>query len=221
MKPGFICVAGVDRQTGKHVRPFQSSRLRSEMLVRNGGPFDIGSEVDLGHVTSRGHAPELEDHFFDPKAVRRLGDILPDRFWRTLNNIVSTRLVNIFGNDLQQRGNTCTVDLGKGSGSLGCLLPSERPILYVTGFGKIRLCVSDGQFSVDLSVTDLRLYEDDYQTPRYDAVKSVAGRIERGVSVIVGVGLTQPWKKPDDTESRHWLQANSIHLEDEPIWRLG
>ena len=81
--------------------------------------------------------------------------------------------------------------------------------------------MSDGQFSVDLSVTDLRLYEDDYQTPRYGVVQDAATRIGKGVPVIVGVGLTQPWQKPGDTQSRHWLQANNIHLGDDPVWRLG
>lgn len=221
MKPGFICVAGINQQTGKHVRPVLTGRLRSALLLRNGGPFDIASEVDLGQVTYTGHSPEVEDHLFDPKNTTRLNDISPDTFWNILTRAARERLSNIFGNDLEQRGNSCTVDRGKGSGSLGCLKATRRPALYVNGFGKIRLALEDGQFSVDLSVTDLRLYEDDHQTPRWDIVSKIADQIAGEVPVIIGVGLTQPWQKPGDTESRHWLQANNIHLKDTPVWRLG
>jgi len=221
MKPGFICVAGINQQTGRHVRPVQMDRLRSVLLVRNGGPFDIASEVDLGQVVYQGHLPEVEDHSFDSQKTSRINDVSPQMFWGLLDDTAKESLIDIFGNDLQQRGNSCTVDIGKGSGSLGFLQPETRPTLYVNGFDKIRMNLADGQFSADLSVTDLRLYEDDYKTPRYDVVENVASRIEQGTSVIIGVGLTQPWQKPGDTESRHWLQANNIHLEDDPAWRLG
>ncbi len=221
MKPGFICVAGINQQTGKHVRPVLMGRLRSALLLRNGGPFDIASQVDLGQVTYKGHSPEVEDHLFDPQNATRLNDVSPETFWHILIHAAKERLRDIFGNDLQQRGNSCTVDLGRGSGSLGCLQPMSSPNLYVNGFDKIRLSLADGQLSVDLSVTDLRLYEDDYKTPRFDIVQNVANRIEQGVPVIIGVGLTQPWQKPGDTQSRHWLQANNIHLKDAPLWPLG
>lgn len=221
MKGGFICVAGINQQTGKHVRPVLIGRLRSSLLATNGGPFDIASQVDLGQVTYNGRPPQVEDHLFDPQNATRLSDISADAFWNTLTHVARERLSDIFGSDLQQRGNGCTVDPSRGSGSLGCFRPMGRLTLYVNGFDKIRLSLGDGQFSVDLSVTDLRFYEDDYKTPRFDIVQNVANRIVQGIPVIIGVGLTQPWQKPGDTESRHWLQANNIHLRDDPVWRLG
>ena len=181
----------------------------------------MATQVDLGQVTYRGQPPQVEDHLFDPQNATRLSDVSATAFWDILDNASKHRLRDIFGSDLQQRGNSCTVDPGRGSGSLGCLQLRDRPTLYVNGFDKIRLGLNDGNFSVDLSVTDLRLYEDDYRTPRFEIVHDVARRIDQGVPVIIGVGLTQPWQKPGDTESRHWLQANNIHLMDDPIWRLA
>jgi hypothetical protein len=39
--------------------------------------------------------------------------------------------------------------------------------------------------------------------------------------VILSVGLTRPFRKWGDSEERHWLQVNNIHLEDDPLWQLG
>jgi hypothetical protein len=73
--------------------------------------------------------------------------------------------------------------------------------------------------SVDLSVTDLRLYERDHKTPRRELVANVQRRLEAGVEVILSLGLTRPWRKQNDTAERHWLQVNNIHLKDDPLWR--
>jgi hypothetical protein len=73
--------------------------------------------------------------------------------------------------------------------------------------------------SVDLSVTDLRLYEKDHKTPRRKLVADVQERIEAGVESILSLGLTRPWRKQGDTTERHWLQVNNIHLKDDPLWR--
>jgi hypothetical protein len=52
-------VAGVDVNTMDHVRPMlRHGRLTVGLLKRNGGPFDIGSVVDLGPTAYAGHAPE-------------------------------------------------------------------------------------------------------------------------------------------------------------------
>jgi hypothetical protein len=52
-------------------------------------------------------------------------------------------------------------------------------------------------------------------------VQSVQKRLEAGVETILSVGLTRPWQKRGDDAERHWLQLNNIHLEDNPLWRLG
>jgi hypothetical protein len=65
MQQGYICVAGVDIETFKHIRPvLPSTRLGTNLLVRNGGPFDMAVVVDLGKLTPNPQRPEIEDHIF-------------------------------------------------------------------------------------------------------------------------------------------------------------
>src|SRR5215203_1566829 len=75
MQPGYFCVAGVDVNTPRHIRPvLRRGRLTIDLLSTGTGPFDVGSVVDLGPATYAGHAPELEDHDFDPAHARWLFD---------------------------------------------------------------------------------------------------------------------------------------------------
>jgi len=51
MQQGYLCVAGLDVNTGEHVRPvLPGQRLPTSLLTRYGGPFDMGVIVDLGAV---------------------------------------------------------------------------------------------------------------------------------------------------------------------------
>ncbi len=221
MQPGYICVAGVDVNTLNHVRPvLRYGRLTTDLLRSNGGPLDIASVVDLGPTAYAGHAPELEDHYFDPARAMWLFDDDPDAYWESLNQVAQESLKEIFGPDLELWEGSCTVDAGEGQASLGCLAPEERPWLYVDHRGTVRMVLEHLTPSADLSVTDLRLYERDQKTPRRNLVANVQSRLEAGVEAILSVGLTRPWRKQGDTAERHWLQVNNIHLKDDPLWRL-
>jgi hypothetical protein len=222
MQPGYFCAAGVDLKTGRHVRPvLRRGRLTVDLLSTNGGPFDVGSVLDLGPTTSAGRAPELEDHRFDPAETRWLSDDDPDEFWEVLDRIAQEDLTDIFGPELELWDESGTVDVGEGKASLGCLRPMQQPWMYVDHRGTVRLVLDYLMPSVDLSVTDLRLYEKDGRTPRRDLVQSLQKRLEAGVETILSVGLTRPWQKRGDDEERHWLQLNNIHLRDDPLWQLG
>jgi hypothetical protein len=221
MQPGYFCVAGVDVNTPRHIRPvLRHGRLTTDLLRPNGGPFDIGSVVDLGQTTNAGRAPELEDHRFDPSSTRWLLDDDPDDLWDALDGVAQESLAEIFGPDLELWDESGTVDVGEGRASLGCLKPEKQPWLYVDHRGTVRLVLDYLMPSVDLSVNDLRLYERDGRTPRRDLVASVEKRLKSGVGAILSVGLTRPWQKRGDTAERHWLQVNNIHLEDDPLWQL-
>ncbi len=220
MQPGYVCVAGVDVHTLNHVRPvLRYGRLTTDLLRLNGGPLDIASVVDLGPTAYAGYAPELEDYYFDPARATWLFDDEPDDYWGFLNQISQESLEAIFGPELEQWDESCTVDVGEGHASLGCLAPEKRPWLYVDHRGTVRMVLECLTPSVDLSVTDLRLYERDHKTPRRDLVANVQRRIDAGVEAILSVGLTRPWRKQNDTAERHWLQVNNIHLQDDPLWR--
>jgi hypothetical protein len=222
MQPGYFCAAGIDLETGTHVRPvLRRGRLTTDLLSTNGGPFDIGSVLDLGPTTNAGHAPELEDHRFDTAGVRWLYDDGADDYWDALEAVARESLEEIFGPALELWDESGTVDLGEGHASLGCLRPEKQPWMYVDHRGTVRLVLDYLMPSVDLSVTDLRLYERDGRTPRRDLVRSVQKRLEAGVETILSVGLTRPWQKWNDDAERHWLQLNNIHLKDDPLWQLG
>ena len=207
--------------TLRHIRPvLRRDRLTTDLLRPNGGPFDVGSVVDLGPATYAGRAPELEDHRFDPSSTRWLFDDDSDDYWDALDGVARESLEEIFGSALELWDESGTVDVGEGRASLGCLKPEKQPWLYVDHRGTVRMVLDYLLPSVDLSVNDLRLYERDGRTPRLDLVQSVQQRLEADVETILSVGLTRPWQKRGDTAERHWLQVNNIHLKDNPLWQL-
>jgi hypothetical protein len=221
MQPGYFCVAGLEVNATRHIRPvLRHGRLTIDLLSTDGGPFDIGAMVDLGPTTHAPHAPELEDHRFDPSSTHRLSDDDPDAYWSTLDGVAQESLEEIFGSALELWDESGTVDVGEGQASLGCLRPEKQPWLYVDHRGTVRMVLDYLIPSVDLSVNDMRLYERDGRTPRRNLVDSVQRRLKAGVEIILSVGLTRPWQKWGDTEERHWLQVNNIHLEDNPLWQL-
>jgi len=222
MQPGYFCAAGIDLASQAHVRPvLRRGRLTTDLLSTNDGPFDIGSVLDLGPTTNVGHTPELEDRRFDPADVRWLYDDDPHDYWDVLARVARESLEDIFGPALELWDESGTVDAGEGHTSLGLLQPEKQPWIYVDHRGTVRLVLDYLMPSVDLSVTDLRLYERDGRTPRRDLARSLQERLEAGVETILSVGLTRPWQKRNDDAERHWLQLNNIHLRDDPLWQLG
>ena len=123
------------------------------------------------------------------------------------------------GNVLVVLSDEATLDLKAGKASLGCLLPAAPPALVLDRFGRVRMILSDGAIDCSLGVTDVRVYESDFKTPKRDVLAGISERIGRGVPTIIGVGVGRPFQREGDTEARHWLQVNNIHLEDDPAWK--
>lgn len=222
MKGQYICVAGIDPESGGHVRPIiADSRFNRSFLKCNGGAFDVTAIVKLGKITPAGSRPEIEDHSVSLENISFVDFMEENKFWKLLETSSADDLHDIFGNDLKRQRNGYAVVLGKGKASLGCLAPTIQPSLRINGWGKIRLELRNGTEEVDLSVTDLRLYKADNITPRKTKVEEVAKRIDNGIKVILCVGLARAFCAQGDTEERHWLQVNGIHLEDEAGWRIG
>jgi len=221
MQAPFICVAGIDLDTGKHVRPvLEFGQLGLSLTARYGGPFDIASVVDLGPARYVGSAPEVEDWRFDRKKACRMRGMAHAEFWNRLEDTVQATLTGIFGGDLRRCGDTYAADVKRGQASLGCLAPVEPPLLVVNESGKIRLRVLQDGHNAWLPVTDMRLYAyaNDQFVPREDAVRRLAETLRGGTRVILGVGLTRPMFGGGNVR-RHWLQVNNIHLADNPAWR--
>jgi hypothetical protein len=180
--------------------------------------------VQIDGIRPVPRTPEVEDHLFDPRKARALGAVKEDGFWRILKRVAKSKLSDLFGPDLVPRGvASCAVDKGKGRASLGCLIPKSRPILILrreSGKQKIRMKVTDGEFYLDLGVTDIRLYQHDHVTPDNKVVELVTRQLASQNDVVLSVGLTRPFKG-SEREPVHWLQVNNIHLKENPIWQLG
>jgi len=220
MRAGCICVAGIDLDTHEHVRPvLQDGQLGRRLLLSRGGLFDIGCVVDLGRAYRNGRPPEVEDRQFAPRYARRVETMAPAAYWALLEEVARPDLAALFGPDLYAHGSGYAVDIGKGSASLGCLRPTEPPVLTITEHGKVRIRLADRDRTAWLTVTDLRLCEDDHSTVRVELVQRVQDRIRQGVGVILGVGLGRAWSQADDDKERHWLQVNNLHLQDDPLWQ--
>ena len=216
MQPGYICVAGLDPKTGAHVRPVLNGRLSANLLVKQGGPFEIGALVDLDGVAHIGHPPEIEDQLFDVSKAKHLRRLDSKGFWKVLSAGTAPDLAAIFGPDLESQANGCAVVAGKGAASLGCL-SIDHATIEVNPWQSIRLSFSSGQFQVELSVTDIRFVNPDFKTPNDKNIKKVATKLAKGTPVIVCVGLTRLWRKPGDNQQRHWLQVNNLHFSDDPL----
>jgi hypothetical protein len=217
MQDGYICVAGVEMTTGKHIRPVVQHRMPRTLLLRQGGPFDIGAVVELGPTIPVGKPPSMEDYSFNPKYAHRICDATPNFFWRLLERVARDSLAAIFGAGLERHGRTFVVAAHTGSASLGVLRPAMLAFDRDPASGKLRLRLSDGGEPVSLSVTDLRLYEADQQTPRWAMVEDLTARLQQGTPALVSLGLTRPYRALGDTAHLHYLQANNIHLADYPL----
>jgi hypothetical protein len=217
MKPGFICVAGIEPETGRQIRPVLGRCFTRDFLRLYGGPFEIGGAVDLGPTRCVGHAPEWEDHRIDPRNLRHLGRITASDFWSVLSKTNSPTLLKLFGPTLQQGDHdSCTTAENTGLASLGHLQPAKPVTITVDYWGKLRAHLTDQNFHPDVSVADIRLCRSDNQTPRLRLIEDISNRLSF-VPAILSVGLTRPFQKSQDAPPRHWLQLNNIHLQDDPL----
>lgn len=227
MHGGHICVAGLDLQTRRHVRPMLANApLPFYFLARYGGPFEMARIVELGSPRPAPDLPHVEDHIFVPARAKLDRPAAAHEFWRLLEEIAGESLRDIFGAALQDAGRgRWATGLGQGLASLGLLRPARPPELYRTlgpgGKQGVRMRLSDGAIDVDASVTDLRLFGEDHATPDVARIRAASEWIGNTRGVILSVGLTRKFRPADDAPYRHWLQVNNIHIQEEPTWALG
>ena len=169
MQRGTVCIAGLDAETGRHVRPVPPmGALQSRVTAPRGGAFDMATVVDLGLVRPVPVTPEIEDHEFTWWHARSIRRLEADPFWPILRCVAKPSLHELFGPALRPIGRAgqrrAVTDQGSGAASLGVLIPHGQLRLTVgakpDGRQGVRLSLSDGDFALDLGVTDLRLYTD-------------------------------------------------------------
>ncbi|NLF09416.1 MAG: hypothetical protein GX594_15765 [Pirellulaceae bacterium] len=227
MRGGHICVAGVDLETRRHVRPVLAGEmLPFYLLARYGGPFDVGQVIELGRLRAVPDAPHVEDHLFIESQAKSDRPAAAHEFWSILEELCRRRLRDVFGMELQRNcGRHYGVEPGCGTASLGFLQPGAPPDLYIAerrnGKPQVRMRFCDGEIEADAGVTDLRLHGDDHATPNAPLVRAAAGWLKQSRRAILAVGLTRQFRVSEREPYRHWLQVNNIHLIETPIWRLG
>lgn len=220
MQQRYICVAGIDMGTGKRVRPVISVQLHPGLLSVRGGPFDVRRVVDLGAVVPAGAPPETEDVIFRPELAKHLQTLLSPAFFQRL--LAAAEPLTAFGPLLAPAGkNGRALPEGKGPRSLVLTHATEPFEVYLAEHPgdrpRLRARFPDG---LDLSITDIRLYEPDGRTPDRTRVRWLQRRLARPGRVILAFGVGRAFRRNDDDQARHWLQLNNIHLESAADWQL-
>jgi len=222
MRAPNICIAGIEPVSGRHIRPvLEMDQLSSNFLESRGGCVNMANALETGPLRLVQQRPEAEDHLFDSSNLRKIGPLEPDEFWKLLLKHKKDSLDAIFGDALFERGSSRVVRPNTGNASLGLIMPKKTPEIMINVFNgrkRIRVRFFDNDTRSFLSLTDLRFYENDTDNPSDAAVENVSQRLTAGVKVILSLGLTRAWRKPDEIEEFHWLQVNNVHLEDDPAW---
>ncbi len=220
MKSPYVCVAGVDR-SGAHKRPVLAyEQLHRLLLGAEGGPFSLGTVLDLGSTTARPAPPEVEDAEFEWEGVRPVRTLDREGFLRVLSFVAKPNLREIFGLDLDSLSATAAaVPEGKGRGSLGVLeMAGEVELTTRNRFGKHEITFSfrDADLGfMSLKVTDIRLWKADHVTPSFRDIRALRSRLD---GCYIAVGLTRALPVSSYQGVWHWLQVNNVFPMDDPLW---
>lgn len=220
MRDLCICVAGIEHQAKRHLRPVtdRDHRMGRDLLSESGGPFELGAVVELGAIRPHPDPPAIEDHLFQPERVHRSGSLDPDAYLELIDSVSQRSLRNAFGPDLKRRGeHKYATDAGHGERSLACVRLRGPLALEIDAFGKPQLRFESAARTAYAPVNDLRLYGEDQSALRYDLIDDVSARLRRGVGAWVMFGLGRAWQATNDDAKRHWLQVNGLCLEDRPL----
>jgi len=224
MAEGRICAAGVDLATGRQVRPVVAEGgIDGRWLSRGGGPFELARVLRIRSPSHAPQPPHTEDYVFDPEAVQLVRVMQAGEFWELLERLSVSSFRQIFGTALRRAGSSsCGTGPHRGVASLGIFRPCrEMRLSCHTRFERpqVRMPLADEEFTADLPVNDIRLYQEDRVTPNAALVSRLAGRLRPAEDVLLSLGLTRLHKSSTEPQGAHWLQVNNIHLRAEPLWQ--
>ena len=215
MQKGFMCTAGIDPETLRHVRPMLSGMMKTDMLAVHGGPFELARVVDLGETRFVGRVPEIEDRHFEAEAARVVDEVAEGEFWELMTGVAEDSLDSIFGPELKPMGrDTCGIPENHGLRSLGCYWAKGAALLLLDEENRprIRFSFSEGERKYQVPVTDIRLYGADHVTPDAGAVARFHAAIAGNPRTLVSIGLSRAYQPRDHEAPVHWLQVNNIHV---------
>jgi hypothetical protein len=211
-----ICLAGIEIQTGIHIRPITGRKdILDFSLLEH---FQLGTIIDLGWYAPRPTPPEVEDCFFKPSSVQFIEKLLPPTFWSMLDAVAVNSLTDIFENHLVEHGTTMYVNPNTGMASLGELRVEKARLVLHPDSQKLRLRFRVPTQELSLPVTDLRFFivKNDTYVPAIETIKWVNHELQSS-SLILSLGLSRAWSNNAEP-ARHWLQVNGLHLANYPLW---
>lgn len=219
MQPGWICVAGLELESKRHIRPVTNQPLSASLLDAHGGPFALGRVLDLGETRFCGRMPEIEDRQFEPDAVQVVRDLNAEELHSRCAEIAQCRLRDIFGPDLEWIGHrpdhpgTAAVAERRGLRSLGCYWAQSPRLSFVCADGrrKVRFGFVEEELQFSVAVTDIRLYEADHVSPNERAIAELHEALARQPRTLVSIGLSRAYHYDERHAPQHWLQINNIH----------
>lgn len=222
MQPGWICAAGIDVDSNRHIRPVANRPLGVELLSRNGGPLALGRTLDLGETEFCGRMPEIEDRRFEPGSVRVADELDDYQLYFRCSQVAAWELREIFGPDLEWINHrpgcpgTAAVPEQRGVRSLGCYWAraAELQVVPTQGRSKVRLYCEQDEVQLSIAVADVRLYREDHLTPDESMIARMQAAMARQSRVLVSLGLSRARRYDEGQPARHWLQVNNLHLPD-------
>ena len=221
MQKGYICVAGIDVQTGQRIRPvLAEEQIPLDWTPAHGGIVDYRRIIDIGPGRFIGRTPEIEDVLVTRGDLALRRTMQPHEFLETLQGVSKLNARLSFGPTLRrhENGHDYVTPQGMGLRSLAIQgIDAGRVRLSIAG-RSVRAAWPDG---MRLPVTDLRLFEKDGATVRTRRVGQLNQLLQRE-SGFVAIGLTRPWGRPEspDPAEYHWLQVNAIHVPGSLDWAL-
>jgi hypothetical protein len=211
-----ICIAGIEQAEGRHVRPTTSrdELLTRRLLAAEGGFVEPGALVDIGDPIPEPARPEVEDYRCALAAIRPVRRLRGDEYLELLDRMAENAVEDIFGPDLYRETRwKYALEPNSGSASLG-VLRAERFEVEIDRYGKVAVRLDDPHPRAYATVTDVRFFEEDHETPRPERIDDVNRRIRSSTEAFLMVGLSRPFAK---TGNLHWLQVNGICLADRPL----
>lgn len=219
MQPGYICVAAIEQARRTRVRPVLPghARLPLSWVPSRGGKVDYKRVLEIGDAPRVGRRPEIEDVLTSEDDLMLVGTLPDDRFLEVLKEAAVADALASFGPELKRHpnGRSYVVPQGTGTRSLALQEVAAGTVSVFVDFGRIRARWADG---MELSVTDLRLYEEDGATVRLSRVAELNHLLQREPG-FVAFGLTRSWPG-GDPPLHHWLQVNAIHVAGALGWCL-
>ncbi len=225
MSPGYICVAGIDLDTGERVRPVMpgGGQIPLAYVVSYRGPVRIARVFSVAQPWYVGIEPEIEDYEIDLGRCQVEKDLDYQRFLDVLRRNATPDWQTAFGDELVRSAlanGWNALRTAEGCGDCSLVLATLQP-------GEFRVEATDRglralwpRLGFNFSVTDLRLYQlgaDNRWEVREERL-TVLQSLIRAQPVIVAFGLTRPWAREGDPQRYHWLQVNAIHTEGLDSW---